>query len=715
MKQIHLPPSSAHEKVATALGYHHTANSSDHDQRRKAWTWTHYFLQGLRAIQVSGAVAASGIPSPTYHDSAGRKRLRFEMMLSLMRTEKGRQEQIDTAPVVTRRKGVGLDGLREESLSQALLDYVYSQWDETGVRSTLLYHLLAFGTVGVGVFPSSLGAEPWIPSLVVIPAWELRPVPANILGLQDLAGVEWFRWVPLKWLKSELKGRKARWPKGDDERLLRIEQVPIGARQETDSAPQPLGGTLDGTAGTVRSAGPGTVYDDTMPDQHDDASEDYVEIREFFLYGSPFTMSRYVLMVGDWVVIDHDYMSDEWQQRLAEPDDNVSGRIALPMMPVHISTYQEVGSFWGRSFIDRLLPINREYEYILGEHLQEMRNISRMRKVFYPISGGVNQRNLQLNARNAFVPVQPDYSAPNWKPFVPDIPSAGDGYGRTLNMLGEMLLNLAGHGPLLQGQMPGRADSLGAANVVGEYQALPNEETGRSLMRMWTGVYMTVLYLVRQYMRTQDAGTRQSMLVKISRLDESIIGLKFNPQTGTIDLSEHMLPDPLSLRMTIRHMHPQPKEAMLTLLSQLRNERLLTDTDWSILVVQEGLDVPMVSKSAWNNHETAWIENVLMFGDGETPGSITELPPFENHAIHLVRHLEFAGTHYMKHASDAVKQIVYQHLQYHREHLATLPDQFLMPGGVAGAGLVPPNPQMMAAAGRQMPEQLASQFSGSTQ
>ena len=709
MKQFYLPNRGQWSEVGETLLYHHNSNETDHYQKRVSWTWVHYFLQGMRAVRLSQGSTPAGLPSPTYHDAKGRKRIRFEKALQQMKTEEGRLLKIDVAPAVGRRQGVGLSELREESISQALLDYFYRRWESSGLHTTAAYHLLAFGTVGLGVFPGESGPEPWAPSINIIPGWELRSVPANILGLHDLAGIEWHRWVPLKWLKSLHKKQKLRFPGKERMNKLGILKVPIGSRVETDAAPQPLAG-MTGTASGAEFSSVADLYEGDFEKPTDRGMEEFVELREYFFYGSEHTMKRYTLMAGEWVLADEDYTLPEWQDRLASDDDITAGRTVLPIMPVHVCRYQEVGSFYGRSFIDRLLPLNRELEHLLGEAIDNMRKVDRMRKLFIPISGGVNERNLRINMKNSFVPVQPDYGAPQWKPFVPDIPNVGDAHGNIINMVGAMLGDIAAHGPLLEGDMPSRADSGISASIVGEFQAIPMAGTGEALYRCWTGAYRAVLSHVRNLFNSKLQPTgfaAPNILIQIGKVDESILGLAFDPRTGTVKLNDYTLPDPVRLSVSIRSKNPRPKEAVLESLNMMADTGRISPAEWEIGTILQGLDLPLVSKAFWHNYESAWMENIIMFGDGETPGTVETNEFGDNHPLHFMFHMELMATQAFKYASDAVQKKFVKHVQeYHRAKLRNVPDDMttvdlmnrvaaINPGAMAATGAVSPGQAAM--------------------
>jgi len=711
MSQFELPPTTNREDVQAVLSYHHDAAGNDSDNKRVAWLWAHYWLQGLRETRQSGHANTHSIPSYNTHDRQGIKRVRVEKTLAQTKVEEGRILKIDQRPAVNRKKGVGLMHAQQSAASQAVLDHLDITNDGTGIKSTLVYAILAYGTVGMGVFPQR---NTWRPGSQLIMPWELRSIPANPMHLQDVAGEEWHRWVPLKGLKDSLKrfGTRLRFPPKKNMYRLNLHDVPVGARFEEENAPAPLGGVLTGHVSS--SAASSTSWDTSWTTMFESFkqkkdTEKYVQLREFFIRGGPWTMSRYCLCLGDWLAIDIDYANDDdWQEKLG----GTLGEIVLPIKPIHIFRYQEVGGFYGRSFVDRLLPVNREMELLVGESIDNMRKVNRQTKLYIPISGGVNERNLRTHARDSYVPWQPDLGAANHKPFVPDIPNSGDTQGRIINMLGAMQDDVAGHGPLMQGDMPGRADSLASIKGVAEFQALPLQGTGESLSLGWSGVYRAQLAHVKNFLneKLNPTGTAK-ITFEIGRIDRSVMGLSFDPDTGEVSLTHDSLGDPATLDVGIRAKNPQPAEARLAGLDHMLERGIISEAEWAIGSEREGLDLPHVFQARYNSYETAWIENVLMFGDGKTPLKSAQEPPYANektevHAIHLAVHMDGASGAIFQYASDAVQRALLDHIAYHEAGLSRIPQPMDMidqatgqmsggsPGVAAAAGAVLPGVMM---------------------
>lgn len=698
MPRLYLPPAteknSAKAKVAKALTMHFNAGADEHRQQRIGWTWAQRWINGQRS-DGPGTGVPEGIPTPTYRDARGRLRVRWEKCLPLVKTEVGRIMNIDIAPAIERRRGVGLGGLREESLAQAACEFVWRRVRAAGIPATDAFMTAVYGPCGLAVVPSQYGPWSWIPTVEIVPGWELRPLPAGSLGKHEDAGLIRFRWVPYSWLKRSHP--KLTFPKGSPDEVakkLGMRIAPPGSRLQNDDAPPSLGGLFPmGDQSTTET-----------PEQSGAADEDrewFAPLREYMLRGDSDSMERYVVMVGDeWVASDIDFTTEKYQERLGD---------TLPVMPIHVDGYMETASFYPRSFLGLLMPLNRESEYILGDQIDGMRKMAKLRKLLLPASSGVNIRNLKAAEKESVAVFQPDYMAPSQGPMMVEPPPVSREYGPLVNQVGSMLMDLASQGPLFQGRMPNRADSALAAQVVGEYQDVPLAGVADLKESAWAGVWRACHFHMRTYLnRDLNANAPAEALINLSAVDESALGLRFDPQTGTIDLSAEMLCDPHTLGFSIRNRTPRPKQMILQLLREEQQGGRLTLADYEIACVKEGLDLPMVSKASYYNYETAWLENCLLFGDGrQSTAKIDGNALADNHSIHLVHHMALAQSPPFRHASDAVQTVILQHIQWHKSQLsnwteaANAVDQFLRvgpvaPGAASAVGLQQQGPATMA-------------------
>lgn len=672
-----------------------------HRKRAKSWTLTSQYLQGLR--QSDGTpISQLGIPSKARTDRKGRKRVRVEKALQQYQTEVGRLIGMDLNPVVRRRPGVSLDTLRKESTAQAFLSDVAMDLTCSGIPGSRAVHLAAFGTVGYGVFAGDDPQSPWRPTIELIPVWELRAFPAEAPGTTLLQGYERRRWVPYEPLKKIYKGH-LKFPARKDDKRLRLQEVKAGVEVTTETSPSQI--TTTGTSTILLfevPAGSGTA---DVPSDPEEGNVTYVEMREFFFKNQRGQMTRHMVLLGDYLSADNDYQSPFWQERLA-------GR--LPIMPIWHETYLEVASYYGRSFVDRLISVNRELEFIVGDLLNNVRKANWMRRIVMPGAGGINKRALTANHNYPIVEFNPDTRAPTLKPEILDPGDTGGSAGPLVNMFAQMMMDLGAQGPMFQGDMPSRADSLAALQGVLEAQAVPMASTAESMLRCWTGVWRAVLDRIKNYFTESlyaegQAPATTEVLLRVARIDEGILGLSFDPGSGQLRIDPEFIPDPMALDISLRAKYPRTPTVILEGLETKLNQGRISATHFDIEEIREGLDQPAPNRRAWNNYESAWMENLLIVNDGQTPAidpaEFTVNSNAEDHGIHAWVHDQVISSPLFKQFSVTVQRALITHqVEYHRPNLAGWPEDLAtmdqMGGTPASAG------PMGQAAGLVSPQQI---------
>jgi hypothetical protein len=695
VREFHLPKSK--EKVGEMLAWHYDANRHEQYQKRVGWTIAHWWLQGMRVGSLKRHGSQAGLPGPSMTDEKGRRRVRIEKALVQYQGEVGRLHGIDLNPAVIRRAGGGLDGLRSESLAQAVADEIAFR-QTTQVYHTFKAMLPAYGTVGVAVTESAAPYPAWVPRIVIIPPWELRPLPASPMTVDEVAGVVWDRWVPLDWLKSKY-GEVLNIPKGEAGMVkLQLYKMPRGAKINTENAPQPLGGVYYSSmhGGTPGAGSPGNLNWKEEPFGNEGGAGDeyYVNLREHYIWGQDNTLTAYTVMLGPNHVARHEDFRDP------QVLERIGGEI--PMNNVHVARYLEVGSFWGRSYVDRLIPLNKELEYLAGEAIQNMREVNRLTQLWLPAAAGVNQRSQTATNRNRINTYQPNPLAPTRGPEVVGPPSNMDQGMGIVQALGSMMNDVGAQGEMMYGGVPGRLDSFQGLGLVAEQTSVPLQTVAESIEQCWSGVWRAALGYTRlQLKRMQDLGAPVPLL-RLHRFDETALGLVLNAKTGEVELDQSPVPSPIDLRMTIRSKLPRPKQAIHQMIKEKAQSGEWSPVEVEIAEVKEGLDLPFVSKLNFNNWQSAWYNMLVMFGDGAEPGTV-ELYEFgDNHAIHYLVAMEVISSMPFRMASDEVQAKIIQYGQAHFQLMGgRYPEQVALAsqfGDISG-----PNPELMQAAGMQPP------------
>ncbi len=683
--QFYLPPSSQRKTVEAALIYHHETNDAEHQQHSYEWTRTHWFLQGVRRLNIYGA-SGHQRPSPHVIDTGGQRRIRIERVLQIMQTEMGRILSVDIGPAINRPPGIGLDSVRETAIAQAALDNFWARYNDRNFHLALAYMIAAYGTAGIGAFDAgSTSGGIYGVDLSLVPPWELRPLPGCVTGVEQVAGIEWFRWVPLDWLKKNF-GEQLSIPRKDADNKMGVVEVPAGSHMQTDWSPNRTATTGIGSVNAYNASGYISDRDDVnVP------SMKHVQLREYWGYGDDYSCLRWNVCLGDHLALDVDYTNQKDRDRVGLVGNE------LPIAPLHVARYLTVGSFWGRGLADRHIGLNRELELLVGDMIQDMRDLTKLRVLSLPTSSGINKNNLKNHLRNKILPWQPDYAAPTIKPEILNPPSAGDVPGKTAALVNSLIDQTAAQGPLFGGEVPGRVDSTGAVDRIIDQNRVPMFPIADSLESAMSGVWKSTLGILRRHLTDEDKLT-------VNRLDESIIGVTFDRESGTVSLADNPLPSPQTIAISIRNKFPTSKEVIKQDLKEMLQAGVISRIDYKIASIREGLRLPWVSRAEYENYTTAWIENIIMFGDGQTPKETIANPDADNHVLHLAVLTDFMATPLWRLAGPGVRNAFLEHKEYHLQGMGAFPqdmesiDQFgnVGPPGtdavqIAGMG-VPPMP-----------------------
>lgn len=630
--RFQLPPAGSKSAVESALKYHYEISLGEHQQFSYEWTRIHWFLQGIRNTQNSWVGNSypwrGGVQSPNYIDpQTGQRRVRIEFALGVHQTEMGRILSMDLGPSVVRRVGMTLDDIRQAGVSAAALDNFWERCNTTNFRQDLAHQLVAYGTAGIGCFAAPPGQGVFGCTLAVIPAWELLPLPGGITGIDQQSGVCWRRWVPLGWLKKHFKDM-LEIPR--DESLLRVRKQHTGVMLHEDISPRPNGSTI-GIGLLPVAVGGSSFHETTSASSKGDpkTSETFVEMKESWLVNDDYSCTRWSIMLGDKLVLDVDYTDEKSRRSQGLVGNN------LPIAPLHVARYLTIGSFWGRGKIDRVMHMNRELELAVGDLLTANRNKQRLTKMFLPLDSGLDIDTMNQSATGQYAMWAPNMASPEVKPFILE-PAAGsaDTMGKTVNLLHTILNETSQQGPSFRGESMGRADSSGAIQQIRADQEMPMVSVGESLAAAMIGVHKSTLHLLRQTLPTDPN-------LKITRLDESLVGVKFDYKTGRLQLQKTDLPDPQDVEITIRSRVPVSREAKTQRLRENLQAGIINPIEYKILAIRDDLDTGLLSRAVYENYKAAWASCHSLFGDGASPGTII-LPTYAiNKAIYLMVVLEF--------------------------------------------------------------------------
>ena len=610
------------------------------------WWINHYYMRGLRNF--SNINYGGGTLNASYLDASGTLKFRYEDIVAKYQAQLGRLLTINLAPAVSRR-GVSLDGLRKASTAQVVLDSAFPQEKVSKLALNAFPPLLHYGTIGFGLWvegEDSIGIE-------VINPWELIPIPIDVSVPSDVRGLMRVRWVPTEYVKglSITPSRGSKTYKGLDS-----VKVPFG------DLPADVASKFQGTASLthtgagfyIRSGqsqvetqwkGRGTKKDKTQVD--------VTLLVEVWTETTDGYLAEYLIFAGSYEKLNQLYRHDHSQSKY--------------YMPVKVARDVVVGGFYGRSFIDQLIPLNTEAEYSLSSLFQAISDFDLYGLMMWPASLGTPPEAMRGRDGVKRITFEPDYTTPELKPFQiepakltkPQIDAA---------MVAGSLMDKVSNQPteMMKGDAPGRVDSASGLGMLYETSAIPLSPTAKNVAEAVAGVYRSMLGICKDIWPADK-------VVSISSLDDSLAGIAFDMATGEITLAKNAIPSPDEVNINVASEIPISKEQQKMELKEALKDGTLTLDEYSFKVREMGLTSPVGNEIAWQNYRRAKLENLALFGDGESPGKVI-VSERDMHLVHQSVLRAFMARPEFFAASQAVRNKFVEHDEEHNVGLGIMPE-----------------------------------------
>lgn len=610
------------------------------------WWINHYYMRGLRNF--SNINYGAGTLNASYLDESGVLKFRYEDIVAKYQAQLGRLLAINLAPAVSRR-GVSLDGLRKASTGQVVLDSAFPQEKVSKLALNIFPSLLHYGTIGLGLWVESVDSI----GIEVINPWELIPIPIDVSTPSDVRGLIRVRYVPTDYVKglSITPGKGSKVYKGMDDL-----KVPFG------DLPADVSSKFQGTASLTHSGGgffirSGQSQVETQwkgrGTKKDKTQVDVTLLVEVWTETSDGYLAEYLIFAGSYQKLNQLYRHDHSQSKYH--------------MPVKIARDIVVGGFYGRSFIDTLIPLNTEAEYSLSSLFQSVADFDLYGLMMWPASLGTPPDAHRGRDGVKRITYEPDYTTPDLKPFniepakltKPQIDGA---------MVAGSLMDKIANQPteMLKGGAPGRVDSASGLGFLYETSAIPLSPTAKNVAEAISGVYRAMLGICRDLWPPEK-------VINISNLDDSLAGIAFDMETGEINLSRNAIPSPDEVNINVASEVPISKEQQKLELKEALEKQIITLDEYSFKVRELGLTSPVGNDVAWQNYRRAKLENLALFGDGETPGKVI-VSERDLHPIHLSVLNAFIARPEFYAASTTVRDAFIQHFDEHNIGLGILPE-----------------------------------------
>lgn len=634
------------------------------------WWKGYHYLQGARDFDVvnyeTGEVTVSYNNMESPDEPVG---FTFEGIIPKMQAQAGRLLNIDISPAVS-TGSIGLDAMKKASTAQVILDAIMPKGATLKLKETLVSTLLALGTIGLGAWATEEDE-----GIEVIPPWELLPIPANNDVVVGEPGLLRKRLVPLDWVKN-----LANTPKPNSSIYNEVETTHVlysnqKAVDDTDS------GVTTSVADSIIDSIHGLKSSSSGDEQ---ISEDIemVEFVECWLYDESGLLASYGIWAGKKELMYKEY------------DHNIETERIYP--PISIVRYYNTSGFWSRSYLDVLMPMNSEIEFMAASLFQNVEDMDLLGVLCTPTTLGIPSNITVGEDGIKRLPYEPDYMNDTLKPFTISPPNSGLAPIKTLETAMSMFESLSTlPSEMMNGGAPGRVDNSQAIGMILETTNMPLAPVATSIALGVSGCYRYLLGHAKLMWDTNRT-------VSIAQLDESIAGIKFDSDTGQMTLEKNAIPDPNEVSITIASQMPKSDEQMKAELQQALQAQIITPTEYRIAVRKKGLSLPVGNEIEWQNYRKATFENIIQFNDGQTPNKIT-VTKNDDHMLHAQILDAFMARPEFLLASVEVRNAFVKHKQYHMEQLGQLPEGMDYPedaasqyveemnmGGVPQEGEMPP-------------------------
>lgn len=621
------------------------------------WFIANYYLQGIR--EFSSLDYNNGTISVGYLNESGLLKLRYEEIVAKYQSQMGRLLTLDLSPVV-RKKNISLDGLRKAGVGQVVMDEAMPQDKVRKLQLEMCSPLLQYGTIGLGLWvegPDSRGVE-------VIMPWEILPLPINISGPTDVRGLMRVRWVPVDWIKKLAitpNGNKAY--KGMDDIKVSSGNMPI----DIDSLGEGITSTTSTGGGFfIRAASEeGNNMANPQKRKKDEKEVPITQLIEVWTETSDGYLAEYRIYAG-MTKVKELHRSDFRENKY--------------YMPIKIVRDVTVGSFWGRSYVDQLIPLNNELELALSSVFQSVSDFDLYGLQLWPASLGVPQLAKRGQDGIKRIVYEPDYSTPEVK-IDNVMPAKMTAPQLEAVKLASGLMDKVANQPsaMMRGEPEGRIDSAHALGFLYETSGIPISPTAKSIADAVSGIYRAMLRILK------DSWTDQKV-VNISRLDDSLAGIVLDADSGTMSLSQNAIPFPDEVNVSIASEVPVSKEQEKLELKEAYKDQRITLDEFNWTVRKRGLDIPVGDEIGWQNYRRAMLENIILFRDGQMPGEVI-ISQNDMHRIHLQVLQAFVARPEFYAASTKVRDKFMKHINEHKAMMLQYPEQLPYAEDIAAATL----------------------------
>jgi len=560
-------------------------------------------------------------------DPKGTVRVRIPETLVRYRREKGRLLSIlrvpSTRPIASGKPSIW----RQNRFASGAISYLYSDTQFPDVADTFIGDLLLEGTAGILAYwddgPDPSDNNGGRVRFRVIPGWQMYPFPASAVDDDETDGIIWSRPVSEDWIRQNI-------PEAINERRSTI---------------------------TVPFLSPdGTSYTTPSPT----ASEGYEVRYGFFKPNRRFPQGEQVIQVGEKIY------RREGQLRFFIGNRRV--------IPISVARYtKKPTSWWGESFCYPICQMNREINRAMTLAVRRALVKAHPGYIIVP-QGSVTKEDFK-NQVGGLVEYRMPIGAPGAQPAWLVPPSGSPENDVLINRVQLLIDDVSSQHAATQGEAAGRVDSAVAIQNLIRQDAIPAEGSIRQIDRC----------IRRSFAIALDIASRRWLLPrKVSIMGPAgIMGTMKVRGVDLPDLGDIEIVTGLDMAMD----RPMQVQFLTSLASPSSRGTppLLSPEEYRRGLMALGVHLPGVNLVS-PDEETAWAENAVLYGDGDTPGAVPPVDPaLEDVTVHLRVHRQFASSVEVHGASPAVRAAFAAHIRETIQYIQGMPMPSQMDSGLADA------------------------------
>lgn len=629
-----------------------TNGKNERSTQSANWWLAYHYLQGAREFRTinytEGTVEVDYVADT---EKAHLLAMKYEGITKNYQAQLGRLMKVDLRPSVS-PLGVGLDGFRNASVAQVALDHAITQNTQELLRFGLWPYLLLYGTVGLVVWNrgGTIGID-------AVPPWEILPLPSGMLG-PDVPGVIRRRMVPLESVQQLPVAPSAQSNIWDQMEKVKVPRGTFNVNQNAIN----LGSGADPDQEVENRLGVGSKVRAGRSDPQSQETE-VVELAEVWVTGEDGYMSQYQVCAGGRELHYQDFR-----------DDPLVGKVYTP---ISVARYTTTGNFWGRSYVEQMIPMNAELEYMAQGLFQNVEDLDLFGFMLMPTTSGAHRSAEVGQDGIKRLAYEPEYGYKEFRPEQITPANVGTLPIEAVRLAKGLLDDVAGLPEMLSGEAPGRVDSAAGLGTLAEYGNIPLTPAATSVVQAVTHAYRSILNHAR-------LNWNDSRIISVMKLDDSLAGVSLDPATGNMKLSENTIPHPDEVKIDVISEVPKSRMQIKMELDEALGAQLITPFEYRVQARKNSLDIPLGNETEWQNYRRAMMENIMMFGDGQRPPENAQQRYFivsesDMHVVHLYVLDAFMARPEFYLASEAVREVFKQHRSLHESLLGSLPNQMPYP------------------------------------